>query len=155
LKGHEFTRADQSIRLTPALAAEGCISQILLATFDFFRRLSISDEDEVCESRRNVAVSGTSPVQSVRDVTGPYPPGHPHPPMGVYYIANPQRRWFKGESNPTAPIAVIHGGFAENYTLLGMSESLPASLRPAQREPMHHVLRMFMMNGLGRMRKSA
>jgi hypothetical protein len=27
LKGHEFIRADKSIGLTPALAAEGCISQ--------------------------------------------------------------------------------------------------------------------------------
>jgi len=39
LKGHEFTRADKSIGLTPALAAEGCISQFFLGTFDFFRSL--------------------------------------------------------------------------------------------------------------------
>ena len=67
---------------------------ILLATFDFFRRLSISDEGEVCESRRNVAVSGTSPGSrfNISHIPGLYPPGHSTPlwpPMGVYYFANP------------------------------------------------------------------
>jgi hypothetical protein len=39
LKGHEFTRADKSIGLTPALAAEGCISQFFseLLTFSAAR----------------------------------------------------------------------------------------------------------------------
>jgi hypothetical protein len=32
----------------------------------------MSDEDQVHESRRDVAVSEMSPVQSVRYVTGPY-----------------------------------------------------------------------------------
>jgi hypothetical protein len=35
LKGHEFTRADKSIGLTPALAAEGCISQFFSELLTF------------------------------------------------------------------------------------------------------------------------
>ena len=35
LKGHEFTRADKSIGLTPALAAEGGISQFFPELFTF------------------------------------------------------------------------------------------------------------------------
>jgi hypothetical protein len=35
LEGHEFTRADKSMGLTPALAAEGCISQFFSKLLTF------------------------------------------------------------------------------------------------------------------------
>ena len=101
LKGHEFTRADKSIGLMSALAAEGCISQFSSELLTFSAACSTP-------ARNNRPNTGFSRGGKRRHLSPPSRRPHPKPAANN---ASKTGHLFSESAEPWTPNSQIETGF--------------------------------------------